>query len=187
MKIGIITFHRANNYGAVLQCFALQEVLKQAGYNTYVINYKQPFIESNDRVFSFNKLKRTSKEPRKLIRYILNARQRIHINTSFNKFRNKYLNCTPICTAKTIPQNFDSYVIGSDQLWNIECTNKIDPVFMGQFAHTKYSSIYGYAISGNLKSLHQISDEDLKQYVYNFTQLSFREINLRNEVYEKQD
>ena len=28
MKIGILTFHRAHNYGAVLQCYALQEILK---------------------------------------------------------------------------------------------------------------------------------------------------------------
>ena len=26
-KIGIITFHKAHNYGAVLQCYALQEFL----------------------------------------------------------------------------------------------------------------------------------------------------------------
>lgn len=29
MKIGILTFHCAHNYGAVLQCYALQETLKQ--------------------------------------------------------------------------------------------------------------------------------------------------------------
>lgn len=27
MNIGIITFHRAYNYGAVLQCYALQRIL----------------------------------------------------------------------------------------------------------------------------------------------------------------
>lgn len=28
MKIGILTFHWSDNYGAVLQCYALQEYLK---------------------------------------------------------------------------------------------------------------------------------------------------------------
>ena len=30
-RVGIITFHRANNFGAVLQCYALQEILKKIG------------------------------------------------------------------------------------------------------------------------------------------------------------
>ena len=28
-RIGIITYHRANNFGAVLQCYALQETLSR--------------------------------------------------------------------------------------------------------------------------------------------------------------
>ena len=38
MKIGIITFHTANNYGAVLQCYALSEILKGKGYQVELIN-----------------------------------------------------------------------------------------------------------------------------------------------------
>lgn len=45
MKVGIITYHRAHNYGAVLQCYALQEVLKRMGHDTQIIDYRQPFIE----------------------------------------------------------------------------------------------------------------------------------------------
>lgn len=37
MRIGILTLHRANNYGAALQCFALQETLVALGYEVYVI------------------------------------------------------------------------------------------------------------------------------------------------------
>ena len=31
MKVGILTFHNAHNYGAVLQCFALQHYLQHIG------------------------------------------------------------------------------------------------------------------------------------------------------------
>ena len=40
MKIGILTFHFGNNYGGLLQCYALQEVLKRAGYEVEIINYR---------------------------------------------------------------------------------------------------------------------------------------------------
>ena len=38
-KIGILTFHNAVNYGAILQCYALQNALEQRGYNVEVIDY----------------------------------------------------------------------------------------------------------------------------------------------------
>ena len=36
MKIGIMTFHRAINYGAVLQTYALQKYLNDSGYDGYI-------------------------------------------------------------------------------------------------------------------------------------------------------
>ena len=45
MNIGIITFHRAYNYGAVLQCYALQRILTIiGGQNVKVIDYINPYI-----------------------------------------------------------------------------------------------------------------------------------------------
>lgn len=44
-KAGIITFHRANNYGAALQCYALQETLTSLGYDVVIIDYRQPYVE----------------------------------------------------------------------------------------------------------------------------------------------
>ena len=40
MNIGILTFHWATNYGAVLQCYALQNYLISIGHSVKVINYK---------------------------------------------------------------------------------------------------------------------------------------------------
>ena len=40
MKIGIITFHWATNYGAILQAYALQEYLRNQGHQVEIINYK---------------------------------------------------------------------------------------------------------------------------------------------------
>jgi len=40
MKIGTLTLHNANNYGAVLQAYALQKYLLNAGFETEIINYR---------------------------------------------------------------------------------------------------------------------------------------------------
>ena len=40
MKIGIITFHAAMNYGSVLQAFALQEYLRSRGNDVRIIDFR---------------------------------------------------------------------------------------------------------------------------------------------------
>ena len=45
-KIGIITFHRAKNYGAVLQAYALQHTLKQLGSDCEIVDYKCENIDN---------------------------------------------------------------------------------------------------------------------------------------------
>ena len=63
-KIGIITFHNAHNYGAMLQVYALQEVLSK--YDTKVIDFKNPGIEKAYKPFRIN-----TKNPITLIRSLI--------------------------------------------------------------------------------------------------------------------
>ena len=39
MKIGILTYHRAENYGALLQAYALKEYLYTKGYDVAFVDY----------------------------------------------------------------------------------------------------------------------------------------------------
>ena len=41
MKIGVMTFWWSqDNYGQILQCYALQKYLRDAGHDAYLIRYK---------------------------------------------------------------------------------------------------------------------------------------------------
>lgn len=51
MKIGIFTFHCAVNYGAVLQTYCLQEVLKSMGHEVYVIDYRPEYLIDPYKIF----------------------------------------------------------------------------------------------------------------------------------------
>ena len=44
MKIGILTFHSAHNFGAMLQAYALQEQIKANGHEVWIINYRPQYI-----------------------------------------------------------------------------------------------------------------------------------------------
>lgn len=55
-KIGIITFHRAKNYGAVLQAYALQHTLEQLGSNCEIVDLNVKISTMATNRFSLAKL-----------------------------------------------------------------------------------------------------------------------------------
>ena len=57
MKIGILTFHRACNYGGALQCFALAKKLNTMGYNVEVVDYRSKAIEQSVSVDKHERFK----------------------------------------------------------------------------------------------------------------------------------
>ena len=57
MKIGIITFHNALNYGAMLQAYALQKYLLLQGHDVEIIDYRQSYITQTWALISHKRLK----------------------------------------------------------------------------------------------------------------------------------
>ena len=173
-RIGILTFHRAHNYGAVLQCYALQQILMQLGYDARVIDYRQKFTERIYKLFSLRYFFSMYLHPKKAFSYIVNIRKRYRKNKVFTSFIDRYFNVTEVCT-KNIPQDFDIYLIGSDQVWGIHCTNGVEPVYFGSFFRLSESKLFSYAISTNIASLEAVGDEKIMKYASSFCEISFRE------------
>lgn len=185
MKVGIITFHRANNFGAVLQCYALQTVLLKLGYDTKVIDYREPFTEFIYNPIRWDIIKKGYSNPRLLAGYLLKVfPERYKRARQYNKFRRDFLKMTlPVRDVNDFPQDFDVYLIGSDQMWSLHVTgNNIVPVFFGDFPKPDHSNIQGYAISSNVESINCIGKSLLSKYVKNFKRLSFRENTISDEI-----
>lgn len=186
-KVGIITLHRANNYGAALQCYALQETLASLGYDAIVIDYRQPYVELAYNPIRWDIVKQGLTRPRLLGGYLTKVLpERWRRAKKYNRFRNQYFRCSAIAkNADEMPQDMDLYVIGSDQMWSLHCTGaKLDELYFGVFPHPKSSKVYGYAISSNLRSLDEIGRDALSEYVQNFSSLSFREKTICDKVKE---
>ena len=56
MKIGILTFHRARNYGAFLQSYALKSYLLSIGVNAFIVDYWPKGHEEMYKLFSLRKI-----------------------------------------------------------------------------------------------------------------------------------
>jgi len=112
MKIGIMTFHWATNYGAILQAYALQTYLSQHGHDTKIIDYL-PYAYEKKLIRCFN-IKRPWWIPHNILEYRKELR--------LNEFRSKYLKLSKRYQAKedlkNDPPAYDVYICGSDQIWN---------------------------------------------------------------------
>ena len=167
MKIGILTFHFARNYGAVLQCYALQESLREACGDTVVIDYRPHTVASNYKIFDVHRFwgRTPSKflhKTRHEIEVLPTRRRRFH---AFEKFLEDHISLSGDISG------CERVIVGSDQVWNTRITKGFDPLYWGNRIE---APVFSYAASvGNAeeKDLHQ-AVELLKK---NFRAISLRE------------
>ena len=133
-KIGIITMHRVQNYGSVLQAYALVKYISKLGYESRVIDYIFPNKyhvrrSRNCKVgliarLKFRLLYRVKTQRNRFLKFI---KDYLDVTDSTYETREAILTSLPI---------FDIYVTGSDQVWNFESMNG-DPTFFCDFANDK--------------------------------------------------
>lgn len=134
MKVGIATFIKTGNYGALLQQYALQQVLQLQGVEAEILNYCCPEIEMNHNP-SF--IWKSSSVFKRLAAPILVPIYRSR-RKKFECFERQYCKFSPIeYTLKTLPDvsaEYDCFIAGSDQVWNTSLTHS-DPFFFLDFEH----------------------------------------------------
>ncbi len=168
----------------MLQCYALYKIIESFGYDVDVIDYRQSHIEHQyeylHRTTKFKELKKILLKPRWWFGFIFKTLPaRILKKHTSLKLIKKLTYSNKITTAKDFPQEYETIVIGSDQVWANYCTNGIDEVYYGNFPHSK-SKIVGYAISSNIESLEENGKEKLEKLCKNFTSIAFREKEISN-------
>lgn len=167
MQIGILTFHRALNYGAVWQCWALTKFCTQLGYETYVIDYAPTGIWKY-RYF-------LCKRPDRIY-------DRCKMLYSFNRFykkmpRSQYYgeSCELI---KKNPPLYDIYIVGSDQVWAEDKTAGNIGSYMLDFAPKTVKRVAYAASQGGSIARDPIFLKELR----NFSAISLREPTCKEQL-----
>lgn len=187
MKIGILTFHCANNYGAVLQAYGLQEYLKTLGHDVYVIDYRPNYILRAYPLFDW---KWSHMDCRSLsmpllkdyilyfIRSVLAFPIRMRRRLFFSLFRYKYIRFHPDILLDS-NSDFDAFIFGSDQIWNPLITaGEFDINYFARFPAAKNKRLISYAASvGSLKNL-KSKEYDFVSLLSAYTSISVREKSL---------
>lgn len=175
MKIGVITIIDELNYGNRLQNYAVQKYLQDNNFEVQTINNINNIkpklkIKLTARVRNiFRKLKLKSE------RYIFRKNIENRKNM-FKKFNDKYINktdfiITPTNVDNKLNEQYDFFVIGSDQVWNpFWRLTKIDLLeFADENKRVAFSASFG---------VNQIPDEKKKEVseeLKKFKNISVRE------------
>ena len=182
MKIGILTFHNALNYGAVLQCYALQHYLQKKGHEVEVIDYRIPFVEEQKKLFSKTELHRRGFIA--FLKYFIarllawpSWRKTINV---FHHFMVSQLHLSQrAATAADIPTGYDCIFFGSDQIWSPKLCRGFDPVFWGQFEKHGARFVSYAACIGETSELDKPGWQQVQQRIKAFDAISVREKSLQ--------
>jgi len=165
MKIGIITYHFALNYGAVLQAWALCQVLESLGHDVKIIDY-QPMFHLKRRNWNWNRLGVNGQN----LRYL-------KLSKRFSKFRDAHLKTTRIYRTaeelKAAPPKVDAFICGSDCIWDQATFGENTSYFL-DFAPPSARRI-SYAASFGASRIEEHYKPMLKKLLANIDSISVRE------------
>nr|WP_288812019.1 polysaccharide pyruvyl transferase family protein [uncultured Sphingobacterium sp.] len=153
MRVGILTLPLHNNYGGILQAYALMFSLNKLGHETWLINFQH-----NSQIPKWKLPLVFSK--RAILKYVLKKdvvifqeRQHKELNQNIKRFIETYVQPqTHILTqpdelAELTDFNFGAYVVGSDQVWREKYNRKFIKKYFFDFVDGSKSKKISYAAS----------------------------------------
>lgn len=168
MKIGILTLPFNNNYGGLLQSYALQTFLKECGHDVWLIK----------RVV--NKPTLTGKA-KNLIKKILFLEPAV-IDFFMKDFENQYMQKTEIIDRPNkygllYKYNFDAYIVGSDQVWRFRFAQDRKKEYFFDFISYKNVNKISFAASFGIDTwdADEILTSEISKLIHNFSAVSVRE------------
>lgn len=184
MKIGILTIPIFENYGGILQAYALQSVLRKIGHDTTLlvdykaINYK-PFY-----LWPFVLIRRL------FVRYVKHDTT-VHIfHEKWSKKQHEFLTqhqcrfikekiqITQLTNIKDISNlNLSAIIVGSDQVWRPKYVKTIDKYFLSFLPRNSKIKRIAYAASFGTKEweFSQQQTEQCAKLAQKFDYISVRE------------
>ena len=123
MKIGILTYHRAENYGALLQAYAMMTYLRSLGHEVSFVDYWPKYHSEYFKVFSLKAFIRSSLKNKlvKLNRLLLMGRTLYQRKRTMQEFMFNQLGLPkrPQYEDRNLvtEEGYDVVVYGSDQIW----------------------------------------------------------------------
>jgi hypothetical protein len=146
VRVGIITFHNSYNFGSALQAYALQTAVGDMGHEATIIDYRSRNFDQY--------LLLTPRHPRQTLKVISHFSAYVRRRQSFRRFWTKWLRLTSRHYKWTnegqleeLPAQFDAFVCGSDQIWNLDATQGVVGPYFLSFAGNRRRVAYAPSLA----------------------------------------
>lgn len=168
MKIGILTFHNEDNYGALLQAYSLQQTLIKMGAESQFIEIepKHPDEANNEEKTTNGTMNFFAKKLQ-----IENGKR----GALFETFREAHLQCSKSYSSENLERlssDYERFIVGSDQVWNFY-SPVVDYRYVLPFVPKEKS--YSYAASFGTDRVPDNLRGRLTEAFHNFQMISVRE------------
>lgn len=181
INVATITYHMSDNFGSVLQAYALNRLLNLLGFNSYIINYQKT---------SVRELYKIIQPPTSLFNILTDIYQLFHYRKlksrqiRYSSFRKNYLILSDEIYSsreqlQSKPPHADVYICGSDQIWNSSIVD-FDDSYLLDFV--KEGRKISYAASGISASTTQDELTHISQLITTFDAVSVREKITQNRL-----
>ncbi|MGR5154518.1 polysaccharide pyruvyl transferase family protein [Photobacterium swingsii] len=180
-KVGIVTFHRAHNYGAVLQAYALKKQLEKLGHSVKFYNYTPDWIIDHYLLFPKVKHENLLAKCKRYIGHRLDLERRTVRHEGFSSFISSHLNEWDNCELNEL----DCIVIGSDQVWNPNITGGFDEECFGYINKIDNVKVITYAASMETVDLNDKLTTEFLSLIKNVDSLGVREDSLKQYIESK--
>lgn len=181
-NIGILTiFNKNYNYGGVLQAYALTYYLNDMGYKAEQINLVRPHKFFLKKIFVIIKYPLPMKL--RLIKKVLRRNNSPLFNKTIHEF-NDFFELIPhtseiyVKDIKKNKLNYDVYISGSDQVWNLDLVSR---EWLFSFLDDKHIVI-SYAASIAKDNLTKSNEKVLRKELRKYHSISVREKHAREQL-----
>ena len=181
MKIAILTLPLHTNYGGILQAYALQTTLKKNNCDVTIVEEKERLnpplwklfllyiqrcinkfiLRRNSIIFYERKLKKENSIVRQYTNHFINKYINREIYDNYNKIK---------------PDQFDGWIVGSDQIWRSKYMKKIEQSYLS-FAESWNIKRIAYAPSFGTDNWEYslAQTEHCKNLIHKFDLITVRE------------
>lgn len=185
MKIGILTLPLHVNYGGILQCYALQTVLKRMGHDVTLLSSTW----ASDKDMLKLRIKNSWKHVANILfgynyTYIPTKREERILRQHISKFianhlepRTKPLHTTKEYQEQCLNDGFDALIVGSDQVWRPRYTPSVTDYYLKFVENEKTIKRIAYAASFGTDEWEYSKEEteECRQLIKKFDAVSVRE------------
>ena len=177
-KASLITMHRIYNYGSVLQSYATQRILEEAGLECEILDYISPF-RAKKPLFLECPPKLEGHKLKKALYYMAKIPSFALKDITFGSFIRKYLKLSSkkyVTNADILrdPPKADIYITGSDQVWNSKYNHGVDPSYYLNYAQPGFQKI-AFVASFGRNELSEEEAEAVKPLLQEYESISVRE------------